>query len=382
MRGGAELDDRVPASLRLAAALAWRFMVIALAAAVLALALASLRIVILPVVVALLLATLLLPPVGALRKRGWPSGLATLITLAGGLLAFVAVVSLIVTIAAVQFEELRTIGESAGAGMRRLTDWLADGPFGISQAQVDRWVDQMQSGLQQNAARLAGGAFSGALVLIEVVAGGVLALVLLFFFLKDGERMWAWIRAAAPREQQADLDALGRRAWAALGGYLRAQVVVALVDAALIGLVLVVLRVPLAIPLAVLIFFGAFIPIVGAFVAGALAVLVALAAQGFVSALIVLGANLVVQQLEGNLLQPLLVGRSVRLHPVVVLLAVVIGATIWGIPGAFVAVPLTAVLYTSGSYLRQKHDEGAAPEEEPEEPEDPTGEPAPDRAGT
>jgi predicted PurR-regulated permease PerM len=170
------------------------------------------------------------------------------------------------------------------------------------------------------------------------------------FFLLDGERIWAWLVSLFPQRSQAGVREAGSRSWAVLTAYVRATVIIAFVDAVAIGIALAILRVPLALPLAVLVFFGAFVPIVGAFVTGFVAVVVALAARGPVIALLVLLAIVVIQQVEGHLLQPLLTGRLVRLHPLGVVLAVTAGSVLAGLVGAIVAVPLAAVLTTVLGY--------------------------------
>jgi putative heme transporter len=187
---------------------------------------------------------------------------------------------------------------------------------------------------------------------LELLVGTLLALFLLFFFLKDGDRIWAWLVGLFPRRARADVDAIGHRNWAVLGGYLRGVAIVALVDAVLIGAALAALGIPFVLPLALLTFLGGFFPIIGANLAGFAAVMVALVSDGLLAALIVAAVVLVVQQLEGHLLQPLIVGRSVKLHPIAILLALTAGGVLWGIPGAFCAVPLTAVAASTFSYLR------------------------------
>ncbi|MGH3001372.1 MAG: AI-2E family transporter [Gaiellaceae bacterium] len=204
---------------------------------------------------------------------------------------------------------------------------------------------------------------SGTMIAVELAVGTLLALFLLFFFLKDGDRIWAWVVRLFPGDARADVEAIGRRGWKVLGGYLRGVSIVALVDAVLIGGALAVLGVPFALPLALLTFLGGFLPIVGANLAGFAAAMVALVSDGLLTALVVAAVVLVVQQLEGHLLQPLIVGRSVRLHPVAILLAITAGGVLWGIPGAFLAVPLTAVSAAAASHLRTGSDAlaGAGP---------------------
>lgn len=233
-------------------------------------------------------------------------------------------------------------------------DELLGGPGNATERGLDDYLDSAAAQLEENAEAVAGGLFSGALLLLEVVIGLALALVLTFFFLKDGERIWDWTVGVSPAGARADLAEIGRRSWRTLGGYLRGVTLVALFDAVFIGLALVVLGVPAALPLAVLTFLGAYVPIAGAVLTGAGAVVVALAADGLVTAGLVAAAVLVVQQIESNLLHPVVVGRAVALHPVAILLALTTGAVLAGVVGALVAVPLAAVAAQAGGYLRER----------------------------
>jgi len=199
------------------------------------------------------------------------------------------------------------------------------------------------------------------LLLTEIIAGVVIAIVVLFFFLKDGDRIWSWICGLVAPEHRDAVNEMGSRSWRTLGAFLRGQSLVALFDAVFIGLALVIVGTPLVLPLVVITFFGAFIPIIGAFLAGAAAVLVALVFQGLTEALIVLAAIVVVQQIESNIFAPVIVGRSVRVHPLAILLGVTIGVTVGGIIGALVAAPLVAVAATILAYLRERADADRAP---------------------
>ncbi len=349
----------VPGPLRVAAGISWRILVIVAAIAVLALALGTLRIILLPTVVALLLATLFQPPVDLLRRYGAPSAIATLLVLFGIVAGTATTITLSAPYLASEAAELGELQERVREGVDLTVEWAVEGPLDLTEGQVRDLVDQAEQQLRDLAPQLVGGAVSGALVLIEVLIGGVLAVVLLFFFLHDGRGMWDWVTRLFPKDRRADVDEMGRRVWTALSRYLRAQVVVALVDAVLIGALLVILDIPLAIPLAILIFFGGFVPIVGAFVTGFLAVMVALASEGFVIALIVLGWTALVQQLEGNVLEPYIVGRYVRLHPAAIVLAITAGSVVWGIPGAFIAAPLLATVSAAGAYVSERNSESS-----------------------
>ncbi|MDA0365795.1 MAG: AI-2E family transporter [Chloroflexi bacterium] len=351
-------EPLVPHALRVAAALSWRFLAIAAAIAVIALILATLRIIFLPAIVALILATALVPPARWLREHRVPSALAALTVLLGAAFTLATIIAVMAAFVVIDFNEFRGLQASVEDGIDRVTQWIVDSPLGLSESEVDARLADAREQLSANSDQLAGGAFSGALIFVEMVAGAALALVLLFFFVHDGRRMWRWIVGLFPGEYQDDVHAIGLRGWGALTGHLRGTIGVAIFDAGAIALVLIVLGVPFALPLTALIFFGAFIPVVGALVTGFAAVMVALAGEGLAPALIVLGALLLVQQLESSVVAPLLLSRGVQLHPVVVIMAVTAGGVIWGIPGAFVAVPITALVASTSAYLATR---GRAP---------------------
>lgn len=286
----------------------------------------------------LFLAALLQPVVTGLRRLRFPESLAALGAVVVLLVAVVAPTWLIWNVAVEEFSDLaRRLGE----GLDRLRDLVASGDSPISPEQLDRLSEQASSLLTANA-----GAFlSGARSLVEIVGAIFLVIVLLFFTLKDGRRMWIWTLDRVPMRRRPNAERAAEAAWLTLTRYVHGTIVIAAIDAIGIGLALVVLRVPLAAPLALVVFIGSFVPIVGATVTGFLAVLVALAAKGPLTALLVLVAVIVVQQTEGNLLEPLIMKRQVRLHPVVILVVVTAGALAWGVAGAFLAVPLAAVIY-------------------------------------
>jgi predicted PurR-regulated permease PerM len=336
--------DRVPRSLRVSAAIAWRILVVAGAIAVLAVVLARLRVIVVPVAVAILFSTALVPLARWLRAHGLPAGLAALAVLLCALLLVGAAATGIVAVVADDVDELDV---SVAAGIDEATEWLSDGPLNLSEERLDRWQAQASEELRSRSGDILGGIFGGAYIALEVVAGLVLAVVTLFFLLKDGERLWLWLVRLFPPEARADVQAIGERAWETAGGYIRGVSLVALVDAVFIGLALWLIGVPFVVPLASLVFVGGFFPIVGAVVAGFVSAMVALVWEGFIAALLVVGATLLVQQLEGNILQPFIVGNAVRLHPLAVLLAITAGGILWGVTGAFLAVPLVAVVATA-----------------------------------
>ncbi len=341
----------VPRPLAIAAAFAWRILVVGAAVFVLGLVVARLRLVVVPIFVALLATTFLMPPAAWLKRRGWPDGLAALAVVASAAVILAGIVALLAPRAAADLDALDV---SVRGGVETVEEWLVDGPLDLSQARVNELVERVEGEIRANASQIVGGALAGATIAIEVVAGLLLALVLTFFFLKDGPRLWQWIVWLFAPSVRSDVDEVGKRAWATLGAFLRGTAVVAAIDAVFIGLALIIIGVPLVIPLALLTFVGGFIPIVGAFVAGFAAIMVALVSSGVVNALVILAAVVLVQQLEGNVLQPFVVGRTVRIHPVVVVVSVTTGGVLWGVIGAFVAVPTMAATWAALDYLRSR----------------------------
>lgn len=348
---GADRTWKVPPMLDRVAAYSWRFLVIVAALAVTVWGLVQIRLIVIPVIVALLVTSLVAPPAEWLKDRGLPNLVATWIVtfaalgLIGGAFAFIApqVAS-----------EVGNLSEDIKQGSRQAIRWLAEGPLGISEQQVQDFVEGASQRLRENSGTLFQGALAGAVQAIEIVTGIVLTIVLTFFFVKDGRRMWTWLLQRTSAGRRDDVDEMGRRAWTTLSAYIRGTSLIAFSDAVLIGIALLLVGVPLVMPLALLTFFGGFFPIVGAFAAGLVAVLVALASGGFIDGLIIAAVITAIQQLEGDLLQPIILGRAVRLHPVVVLLALTAGAILAGVAGAFLAVPIAAVAATTGNYVRTR----------------------------
>lgn len=340
----------IPRSLVTASELGWRFLVVVAAVTVLAYALWYVRLVALPAFIALLLATILVPPARALRARGVPAGAATGIVFGGALLAAFGIGTLIVPPFAA---ETRTLTDTITNGAQEVGRMIAR-PLGLSREEVQSAIRGISQHLQASSGDIASGVLNGAVIVGQVVAGILLTLVLLFFFVKDGARLWRWVVQLFPRDVRVRVDEAGTTSWSVLGAYVRGQALVATVDAVFIGVGLAIVGLPLVLPLAVLIFVAAFVPIVGAFTAGAAAVLIALVELGPGAALAVLAINLVVQQIEGNVLYPVIMGRSIELHPVATLLVVGAGGVVAGIIGALVAVPLTAVVATALPILRGK----------------------------
>lgn len=344
------------------ATLSLRFLLIAAALVVLGWLAGALWVVLLPVLLGLLLATVLWPPVRLLRSRGVPAALAAIGVL---LLALLILVGILGGLAPQVTSQSQELADQVSGGLQELQEALVGPPFNLGDEQIGEAVDDVIGELQKNAQNIATGVLSGAVAAGSLLLTGVLALVMCFFYLKDGPKFLPWTAGLVGPRAAPHVASVAQRSWVTLSGFIRAQAAVGLVDAVFIGIGLAVLGVPLALPLAVLVFFGAFIPIIGAFVTGALAALVALVTNGWVTALIVIGLVLVVQQLEGNVLQPILVGRTLDLHPALVILAVTAGGTLAGIVGAFLAVPVVAVAAVSVRYARQQLAEMEPAEGEP-----------------
>jgi putative heme transporter len=339
----------VPASLQRLAAWSWRLLVVLTAAGLVLYLLILLKVIVVPVIVALFLATLLVPMVGWLEARGWSHLPAVLAVFLGAVLLLAAIVAGFIPLIG---NELGTLRQRADEGVRQVQDFIASRPFGLSEEDLTRFLEQARERFTENSTGLTRGAVRGVTLVTELVTGLILSLFLTFFFVKDSERFTRWILDFVGAGRAGHLRELGRRSATAVSSYLRGQATVGLVDAVFIGIGLAFVGVPLVIPLAFLTFVAAFLPLVGAFVAGALAALVALVTKGFTAALIVVGITVLVQQLEGHLLAPLLLGRAVALHPVVIILALAAGSILGGIIGAFLAVPIAAVVTAVGTYLR------------------------------
>jgi putative heme transporter len=309
--------------------------------------------IVLPVVLAVILATALWPPTSWLRRHRFPPALAAATVLLAGMVVLAGLVALITTSVVGSIPEITT---SATRGIQAIQQWLSGPPLNLAQSQLDAALQTAAIELQQSVSTITTSVLTGVGNVASGVVTALLTLVLAFLFVKDGPRFLPWLRSVAGDGAGDHLAEVLQRIWKTLGDFIRVQALVAFVDGALIGLGLLVLGVPLAGPLAVLTFLGGFVPIVGALVAGTLSVLVALVGNGFTTALIVLALIVVVQQLEGNVLQPVLQGRSLRLHAAVVLLAVTAGSTLYGIAGAFLSVPVVAAAAVVVRYLGERVD--------------------------
>jgi predicted PurR-regulated permease PerM len=329
----------VPLGLRRATAYTWRLLLLIGAALLVLYVLSRLRAVVLPVIAALLLAALVDPVARRLRATPLPNWVAALTVLLGLVLVFAAVGLLIVPEV---IGQIREVNINLTQALQRIERFVIRW-FPVSEAQFEQGLRDAFATVRSSVAGILTQLVGVAGLAAQVVIGAIVTLFLLFFFVKDGPRFYHWLRAVAPEGAQRHVEELLPQIWETLRAYLVGVVIVGFVDAVLIGLALVIVGVPLVLPLAVLTFFGAFFPLVGAVVAGTVATLVALVTGGIGDALLIAGAALLVQQAEGNLLQPVIMGRQVELHPAVTLLSVTAGGALAGIVGAFLAVPVAAV---------------------------------------
>ncbi|HEV2370520.1 MAG TPA: AI-2E family transporter [Acidimicrobiales bacterium] len=341
---------RFPLWLTTAAGYAWRFLLLAGAAYVLGLAFGKLELIIVPVAAALLLATVLVPPAAWLRRKGMHPLPATWLVFLALLLIVGGIVTGIVPGIAGQFSAL---GKELSKALTQVEHWFEHRPFHLSAHQVQTYVNDIKSEVNANKSKLIHGALSGLTLLLQGLAAAVLTLVLTFFFVKDGGKITDWLLDLVPEERRPDLRDVGRAAWGALGGYVRGTAANGTINALLLSAGLLGLGVPLVAPLALLTFVGGFIPLVGAIITGLLAALVALVAKGFVAAIVVVGLIVVIHNVEGYLVGPLVLGRAVKLHPVAILLALAVGTIVGGAIGAFLAVPVTAVALAVNEHYRQ-----------------------------
>ncbi|MHC6592295.1 AI-2E family transporter [Arthrobacter sp. C152] len=315
-------------------------LLVVLVVAVSIFALMQIKLLVIPALIALILAAAIGPFVNMLRRRGIPGGLAT------GL-AFVALLVILAGVSTVIYFSVRNqwgeLAAQASSGLDELERFLLTGPVPIEQEQLN----QARGAVVQFAtsSQVRSGAVTGLSLVTEFIAGASLMVVILFFFLKDGAKIWNFLLRPFSGQREAKLRRAGRRTLEVLGGYVRGTAIVALVDKVAIGAALLIMQVPLAIPLAIIVFITAFIPLVGATIAGILAALVALVANGPVVALIVVAVVVAVNQLEGDLLQPVVMGKSLQLHALVILMALTAGTILAGIVGAVLSVPLAAVAW-------------------------------------
>lgn len=340
----------VPVGLHVAAAWAWRVIIVAALVAGLAYALAFLSEVTIPLLVATLLTALLLPVTKGLHKLGLNRGLATVITVLGGLAVIAGVLTLIVSSIVSQSS---TLGTNITTGFNQLADWLQNGPLKVNATYFnpDEWVTRITNWVKASQDTITTYATEIGLSVGHFFAGLALTLFTLFYFLHSGREIFELCMKFFPRRSRTRVHTAALNGWKSLSSYVRATILVALADGVGVLIAALAIGVPAAPALAALVFIGAFVPIVGAFVSGFVAVLVALVALGWIQALIMLGAIILVMQVEGHLLQPFLLGRAVKIHPLAVILAIAIGIVLGGIIGALFAVPLLAFAKTFIQHL-------------------------------
>jgi predicted PurR-regulated permease PerM len=342
-------DTQVPRLLQLTAAWSWRLLLIALLIYVVFRLAQDLRLVVLPFIAALLLTALLHPMTKWLRQHGMSNLTATWCTF---LLAIVVIVGAVFLFANRVTADYSTLSAEVTKTAREVQRSLAGPPFHLSSARLTNLTNQMLNYLSQHKSVIAGTVLTGGKYATEFLAGIILTLFISFFLLKDGAKIWQWLIKALRPEVKRRVGNAGDNAWRALEGYIRGTTLVAAIHALFIGVALWLLGLPLLVPFIVLVFLAAFIPIIGILVVGALAILVALATKGLVAAIILLAVFIVENQIDDHLLQPLVIGRAVRLHPLAIILVLAVGAIVAGIPGAIVAVPFAAVITYAWPALR------------------------------
>jgi predicted PurR-regulated permease PerM len=355
------IDETVPRSLRIAAAWSWRLIIVAAVGWGLLWIVDRFLILVAPLMIALLLAGLLAPALRQLLALRLNRSFATFLVLVGGLAVVVGTITLAVNQVIQGIDDLVA---SAERGIVDIQEWLQGPPLRMSEADFDDLAEQGSTWVQDNTETLTTAGLSAVTGTFNFLTGFLITLLATFFLLRDGRQIWTFLVGMLPTRARAPMTYAGDGAWRSLSGYVRATVLVAFIDAVGIGIGLWVLRVPLALPLAALVFLGAFVPMIGAFVSGTVAVLVALVdapgdgllnGGGPIKALMVLGLILLVQQVEGNVLLPVIMSRAVKIHPLAVIIAVTAGALLAGIIGALMAVPIVAVLNAVIRRLNRYH---------------------------
>ncbi len=343
-----QIAQSLPIGVRLGAAWSWRLLLIVALIAFLIFLVVQLRLIVIPVLVAVLLSALLSPLVNLLHRHRWPRGLAIAVAMVGVLALVSGLMVLVIT------QIARSSGELSARAVEsfgQLKQALLDSPFQLTETQISGYLQQIGQAIQQDSQIFISGALSFGSSLGHFLAGLLIALFATLFMLIDGKGIWRWAVRIFPRRARAAVDGAGKAGWTTLGNFVKVQILVASIDAVGIGLGAALLHVPLAIPIAVLVFLGSFIPIVGAVATGAVAVAIALVYNGWPIALAMLGVVLLVQQIEGHVLQPLIMGTAVKVHPLAVVLVVAAGSMLAGIPGALFAVPVAAVLNVMVHYI-------------------------------
>ncbi|MFJ3717243.1 AI-2E family transporter [Streptomyces sp. NPDC090057] len=360
----------VPWGVRVAAEAGWRLLVLAGTVWVLMRVISAIQLVVFTFVIALLVTALLQPTVARLTRHGVPRGPATALT---AILGFVVIGLMGWFVTWQVMENIDTLSSQIQSGIDDLRNWLLKSPFHVTDKQINQIAKNLREAIGANTDQITSAGLEGVQVVVEALTGILLVFFSTLFLLYDGKRIWQWFLKLVPAAARPGVAGAGPRAWRTLTAYVRGTVLVALIDAIFIGIGIYFLNVPMAVPLAVFIFLFSFIPLVGAVASGALAVIVALVTQGVFTALMTLVVVLAVQQIEGHVLQPFILGRAVRVHPLAVVLTVAAGGMVAGIGGAVVAVPLVAVTNTVVGYLRAYSAEAEAAPDEPSAVEDDQG---------
>jgi predicted PurR-regulated permease PerM len=356
-------DSGVPNLLRHAAAWSWRLLLVAAVAYLLFKVADALRLLVIPLFAAILLCALLQPLAALLRRVGLPALAATWCTVLATMAVLVGVGTLIANRVSADYPRLQA---EVRRTVHEVQVYLAGPPFRLSGTRLDQLSSKVLNYLAQHKTVVAGTVLTGGRYFLEVLTGMILTIFITFFLLKDGAKIWAWLISGLRPAARRRAHRAGEAGWQALVGYVRGTTVVAAIHAVFIGIALWLLGVPLLVPLVILVFIAAYIPLIGILVVGALAIVVTLATSGYVAALILLAVFLAENQLESHLLQPLVVGRIVRLHPLAVIIVLAVGGIVAGIPGAIIAVPAAAVVSYAWPYLR----DGQAPDGERPLPDD------------
>jgi predicted PurR-regulated permease PerM len=342
--------SRVPGWLLTGAAWSWRLLIVAAAIYLVARLLGILYVVVVPCIAALLFTALLQPLTARLRRAGLAPLAATWVTLLMFAIVLAGLITLITTRASEEYPRLVTETKHS---ITQIESLLAGPPFHVKSANIQKTLNNIPGYLSKHRSLIQGTVVTGGRIAAEFFGGLVLMMFVAFFLIKDGERIWSWLLGAMRPDTARRMDRAGHAAWVSVVYYMRGTVAVAAVHAIVVGIALSVMGIPLALPLAVLVFLAAFVPLVGLLVAGALAILVTLAAKGWVDAVVLLGILILEDQLEAHLLQPQIVGRVIRLHPLAVILSIAAGGVLAGIPGAVVAVPIVAVITRALPELRR-----------------------------
>jgi predicted PurR-regulated permease PerM len=355
--GRLPLEPPVPGALQRAAAWSWRLLVIGLLIYVAFRVASALSLVVLPCIAALLLTALLQPLTARLRRAGMPSLAATWCTVLAAIVVLAGITILAANRVSADYPLLQIEVKHTTHVVQAS---LAGSPFHLNSVRLQEYYNDLVHFLSQHKSLIAGTVVTGGKIVLEILTGLVLMIFITFFLLKDGERIWAWLIKGLRPEARQRADNAGAAAWAALVNYVRGTTAVAAIHAVFIGLALWLLGVPLLVPLIILVFIAAYVPLIGILVAGALAIVVTLGTKGWIAAVILLGVFLLENQIESHLLQPLVVGRIVRLHPLAIILVLAVGGIVAGIAGAIVAVPAAAAISYAWPYLR-----GAPPRASP-----------------